>query len=57
MSIALQEKKEIVIEKMTRNKRKCITTIKGLDLFGMLCFQIQCKIIKSLFLFFLPISD
>nr|GLL20672.1 translation machinery-associated protein 22 isoform X1 [Ipomoea trifida] len=34
VSFAL-EKKEIVIEKMTRNKRKCITTIKGLDLFGI----------------------
>ncbi|XP_019192654.1 PREDICTED: translation machinery-associated protein 22 isoform X1 [Ipomoea nil] len=33
--IKKKEKQEIVIEKMTRNKRKCITTIKGLELFGI----------------------
>ncbi|KAB2614837.1 hypothetical protein D8674_021425 [Pyrus ussuriensis x Pyrus communis] len=30
----LQEKQEITIEKAMRNKRKCITTVKGLHLFG-----------------------
>ncbi|KAL2945201.1 Translation machinery-associated protein 22 [Bienertia sinuspersici] len=30
-----KEKKEVVIEKVVRNKRKCITTIKGLELFGV----------------------
>ena len=36
--IVLQEKQEVVIEKVIRNKRKCITTVKGLDLFGELYF-------------------
>ncbi|KAB2622093.1 hypothetical protein D8674_024275 [Pyrus ussuriensis x Pyrus communis] len=30
----LQEKQETTIEKAMRNKRKCITTVKGLPLFG-----------------------
>ncbi|GMH22957.1 hypothetical protein Nepgr_024800 [Nepenthes gracilis] len=30
-----KEKQEVVIEKVVRNKRKCITTVKGLDLFGI----------------------
>ncbi|XP_022729799.1 translation machinery-associated protein 22-like isoform X3 [Durio zibethinus] len=29
------EKQEVVIEKVVRNKRKCITTVKGLELFGV----------------------
>ncbi|KAL3825289.1 hypothetical protein ACJIZ3_021318 [Penstemon smallii] len=33
--IKKKEKPEIIIEKMTRNKRKCITTVKGLELFGV----------------------
>ncbi|XP_075497714.1 translation machinery-associated protein 22-like [Primulina tabacum] len=33
--IKKKEKPEVVIEKMTRNKRKCITTVKGLELFGV----------------------
>ncbi|KAL2454632.1 Translation initiation factor SUI1 family protein [Abeliophyllum distichum] len=33
--IKKKEKQEVVIEKMTRNKRKCITTVKGLELFGV----------------------
>ncbi|XP_021668461.2 translation machinery-associated protein 22 [Hevea brasiliensis] len=33
--IKKKEKQEVVIEKVTRNKRKCITTVKGLDLFGV----------------------
>ncbi|XP_062028741.1 translation machinery-associated protein 22-like [Rosa rugosa] len=28
-----KEKLEVIIEKVTRNKRKCITTVKGLELF------------------------
>ncbi|RRT40050.1 hypothetical protein GW17_00014558 [Ensete ventricosum] len=28
------EKQEVVIEKIVRNKRKCVTVVKGLDLFG-----------------------
>lgn len=34
-----QEKQEVIIEKMTRNKRKCITTVKGLELFGKAVFH------------------
>ncbi|GAV78491.1 SUI1 domain-containing protein [Cephalotus follicularis] len=30
-----KEKPEVVIEKVVRNRRKCITTVKGLDLFGV----------------------
>lgn len=30
-----KDKKEVVIEKVVRNKRKCITTVKGLELFGV----------------------
>ncbi|KAJ0799668.1 putative SUI1 domain, DENR family, SUI1 domain superfamily protein [Helianthus annuus] len=30
-----KEKQEVIIEKVTRNKRKSITTLKGLDLFGV----------------------
>lgn len=33
--IKKKEKQEIIIEKVTRNKRKCITTVKGLELFGV----------------------
>ncbi|OMO86554.1 Translation initiation factor SUI1 [Corchorus olitorius] len=30
-----KEKQEVVIEKVVRNRRKCITIVKGLDLFGI----------------------
>ncbi|KAL9314665.1 hypothetical protein ACSQ67_020117 [Phaseolus vulgaris] len=30
-----EEKQEVIIEKVVRNKRKCITTVKGLELFGV----------------------
>nr|GEV23181.1 translation machinery-associated protein 22-like [Tanacetum cinerariifolium] len=30
-----KDKQEVLIEKVTRNKRKSITTLKGLDLFGV----------------------
>ncbi|KAE9608124.1 putative density-regulated protein DRP1 [Lupinus albus] len=30
-----KERQEVVIEKVIRNKRKCITTVKGLELFGI----------------------
>ncbi|XP_071722753.1 translation machinery-associated protein 22-like [Rutidosis leptorrhynchoides] len=33
--IKKKEKQEIIVEKVTRNKRKSITTIKGLELFGV----------------------
>lgn len=33
--IKKKDKKEVVIEKVVRNKRKCITTVKGLELFGV----------------------
>ncbi|MED6186131.1 hypothetical protein PIB30_063889 [Stylosanthes scabra] len=33
--IKKKEKQEVVIEKVIRNKRKCITTVKGLELFGV----------------------
>ncbi|KAK7283403.1 hypothetical protein RIF29_12898 [Crotalaria pallida] len=30
-----KDRQEVVIEKVIRNKRKCITTVKGLELFGI----------------------
>ncbi|KAF8663252.1 hypothetical protein HU200_055861 [Digitaria exilis] len=30
-----KEKQEVVIEKIVRNKRKCVTVVKGLELFGV----------------------
>ncbi|KAK1418612.1 hypothetical protein QVD17_27757 [Tagetes erecta] len=33
--IKKKERQEVIIEKVTRNKRKSITTIKGLELFGI----------------------
>ncbi|CAN6680845.1 unnamed protein product [Malus baccata var. baccata] len=33
--IKKKDKQEVTIEKVTRNKRKCITTVKGLELFGV----------------------
>ncbi|XVE54079.1 hypothetical protein DITRI_Ditri03aG0053000 [Diplodiscus trichospermus] len=32
--LLVYEEKEVVVEKVVHNKRKCITTIKSLDLFG-----------------------
>ncbi|KAK6784457.1 hypothetical protein RDI58_017912 [Solanum bulbocastanum] len=34
-NLSFKDKQEIIIEKVTRNKRKSITTIKGLELFGV----------------------
>ncbi|KAE9587689.1 putative density-regulated protein DRP1 [Lupinus albus] len=33
--IKKKDRQEVVIEKVIRNKRKCITTVKGLELFGI----------------------
>ncbi|KAK4742690.1 hypothetical protein SAY87_000691 [Trapa incisa] len=33
--IKKKEKQEVIIEKVVRNKRKCITVVKGLELFGI----------------------
>ncbi|KAJ3702163.1 hypothetical protein LUZ61_005868 [Rhynchospora tenuis] len=33
--IKKKEKPEVVIEKIVRNKRKCVTVVKGLELFGV----------------------
>jgi density-regulated protein DRP1 len=33
--IKKKDKQEVIIEKVIRNKRKCITTVKGLELFGV----------------------
>ncbi|KAM7515642.1 hypothetical protein LguiA_005225 [Lonicera macranthoides] len=33
--IKKKERQEVIIEKVTRNKRKSITTVKGLELFGV----------------------
>lgn len=33
--IKKKEKPEVVVEKVVRNKRKCVTIVKGLDMFGI----------------------
>ncbi|XP_042447541.1 translation machinery-associated protein 22-like [Zingiber officinale] len=33
--IKKKEKQEVIIEKIVRNKRKCVTVVKGLELFGV----------------------
>ncbi|GLJ15421.1 hypothetical protein SUGI_0253100 [Cryptomeria japonica] len=33
--IKKKEKPEVIVEKVVRNKRKCVTTVKGLDMFGI----------------------
>ncbi|OWM63401.1 translation machinery-associated protein 22 [Punica granatum] len=33
--IKKKEKQEVIIEKVVRNKRKCITVVKGLEMFGI----------------------
>lgn len=37
----------MVIEKVVRNKRKCITTVKGLELFGEHYAGLNCKFVIS----------
>jgi len=34
-SFDVQDKQEVVMEKIVRNKRKCVTVVKGLELFGV----------------------
>jgi hypothetical protein len=36
---SFQDKQEVIIEKVVRNKRKSITTVKGLELFGEFYFS------------------
>ncbi|KAF7837894.1 translation machinery-associated protein 22 [Senna tora] len=45
--IKKKEKQEVVIEKVIRNKRKCITTVKGLDLFGVKLSEASKKLGKK----------
>lgn len=33
--IKKKEKPEVIVEKVVRNKRKCVTIVKGLDMFGI----------------------
>ena len=33
-SFDVQDKQGVVMEKIVRNKRKCVTVVKGLELFG-----------------------
>ncbi|KAI9112550.1 hypothetical protein K1719_016473 [Acacia pycnantha] len=42
-----RDKQEVVIEKIIRNKRKCITTVKGLDLFGVKLSDASKKLWKK----------
>ncbi|KAL3681007.1 hypothetical protein R1sor_023963 [Riccia sorocarpa] len=34
-TMSIEEKPEVVVEKIVRNKRKCVTIIKGLEMFGV----------------------
>ncbi|KAJ7979348.1 Translation machinery-associated protein 22 [Quillaja saponaria] len=45
--IKKKEKQEVVIEKVIRNKRKCITTVKGLELFGVKLNEASKKLGKK----------
>ncbi|KAM6584669.1 hypothetical protein CsatB_011671 [Cannabis sativa] len=45
--IKKKEKPEVIIEKVTRNKRKCITTVKGLELFGVKLSEASKKLGKK----------
>ncbi|KAI4377533.1 hypothetical protein MLD38_015140 [Melastoma candidum] len=42
-----KEKQEVIIEKVVRNKRKCITTVKGLELFGIKLSDASKKLGKN----------
>jgi len=42
-----KDKKEVIIEKVVRNKRKCITTVKGLELFGVKLSEASKKLGKK----------
>ncbi|KAH9287679.1 hypothetical protein KI387_031796, partial [Taxus chinensis] len=33
--IKKKERPEVIVEKVVRNKRKCVTIVKGLDMFGI----------------------
>lgn len=41
MMLPLQEKPEVVVEKIVRNKRKCVTIVKGLDMFGRFSLRLS----------------
>ncbi|CAN6441748.1 unnamed protein product [Victoria cruziana] len=45
--IKKKEKQEIIIEKVVRNKRKCVTIVKGLDLFGVKLSEASKKLGKK----------
>ncbi|CAH1425227.1 unnamed protein product [Lactuca virosa] len=45
--IKKKERQEVIIEKVTRNKRKSITTIKGLELFGIKLSEASKKLGKK----------
>ncbi|KAL4205528.1 hypothetical protein AMTRI_Chr01g115040 [Amborella trichopoda] len=45
--IKKKDKQEVVIEKVVRNKRKCVTIIKGLDLFGVKLSEASKKLGKK----------
>ncbi|XP_024386007.1 translation machinery-associated protein 22 isoform X2 [Physcomitrium patens] len=42
-----KEKPEVVVEKIVRNKRKCVTIIKGLDMFGIKLSEASKKLGKK----------
>ncbi|XP_058069057.1 translation machinery-associated protein 22 [Magnolia sinica] len=45
--IKKKEKQEVVIEKVVRNKRKCVTIVKGLELFGVKLSEASKKLGKK----------
>ncbi|XP_031481285.1 translation machinery-associated protein 22-like isoform X2 [Nymphaea colorata] len=44
---ANKEKQEIIIEKVVRNKRKCVTIVKDLELFGVKLSEASKKLGKK----------
>ncbi|KAK8970448.1 hypothetical protein KSP40_PGU022060 [Platanthera guangdongensis] len=45
--IKKKEKQEVIIEKVVRNKRKCVTIVKGLELFGVKLSEASKKLGKK----------
>ncbi|KAJ0971359.1 hypothetical protein J5N97_019318 [Dioscorea zingiberensis] len=45
--IKKKEKQEVIIEKIVRNKRKCVTVVKGLELFGVKLSEASKKLGKK----------
>ncbi|GAB2212334.1 hypothetical protein Droror1_Dr00020294 [Drosera rotundifolia] len=48
MTMMISERQEVIIEKVIHNKHKCITTVRGLELFGIKLADASKKLGKKL---------